>query len=556
MNKTHIQRQQASTILAAVRRCAPGRKSAALKNKLLVGLMALLLPICFTPHLKAQETKSEGIYIIFDASGSMWQKLADGDFKIAVAKQVLQEFMAGDFEGYQLAFRAYGHRSKGDCRDSELIVPFGEPASAVQKLQAFMQNVNPTGKTPIHYSLVQALNDFGDRSGNIILISDGEETCDADPCELVRAWKKKNVNLQVHVVGLGLQENARAAMQCISEASGTEYQDAASAAELADGLKKIKKQAVKAALILVGKDEDNQTVRIEGNLQQGGSDKFQVTSNARNFVDAGDYVLRAGVVTRNGNLYQPVSQAISVAEHGETVVELQIVRPPSVKATFVQKGKEVRGANVTAYQNDEEAFSFRWLDEVFVDPGTYEFRAKPNLENDLSVTASVEPGKRTDVVFNLVETVKVNFKMVASGSGIWFRQNYELWQDGIKKYDVHVHNGATVLPGTYELHLPDELTPYIAPGIVVTTAPQQSFEVTVPVGHFTVRYQNSDGSPAADKRCFVGRADGRRQYRESGQKYPLPPGTYYVVGWRGNYDRVVFEVAEGKDVEVILKEKP
>ncbi len=521
-------------------------------------VVAGVLLLCCMPIVQAEEEAPQGIYIIFDASGSMWQKLQDGAFKIAVAKQVLQDFMAGDFEGYELAFRAYGHRNKGDCRDSELIVPFGDPAGAVQQLQGFMEEVNPTGKTPIHYSLVQALNDFGERSGNIILISDGEETCDADPCELVKLWQKKNVNLKVHVVGLGLQENARLAMKCISDAAGTEYYDAASASELADGLKKIKEKAVLAALVIVGRDEAGEKLRIEGTLRQEGADRYQVTSNGRYRVEAGEYVLQAGVATRNGNLYQPVTKEISVAEVGETVVELDVVRPPSVKAKFLQQGKEVRGAHVTAYQNGEEAFSFRWMDETFADPGTYEFRSKPNAENDLSVTATVEHGKRTDVVFNLLHTVQANFKMVATGSGIWFRENYELWQDGAKKYNVHVHNGARVLPGTYDLRLTNTLTPYVAKGIVVTETPEQSFEIAVPVGHFTVRYQNSDGTLAADKRCFVapGADGGRSQYKNSGQKYPLVPGTYNVVGWRGEYDRVVFEIQEGKDIEVTLREKP
>ncbi len=513
---------------------------------------------CLPHNAIAQSNQPDAIYIIFDASGSMWQKLKDGTFKIDAAKQVLQEFVSGDLLDYQIAFRAYGHRNKGDCRDSELIIPFAEPSIAFGKLQAFMEKVNPTGKTPIHYSLMQTLDDFSDRRGNIILISDGEETCDADPCELVRAWQNKNVNLKVHVVGLGLEKKARLAMKCISDAAGTEYYDAGSVTELADGLKKIKKKAVRTALIIRGKDESGQKIRIQGTLRQDGIDKYQVTSNGRYRVEAGEYLLQAGVTTRNGNLYQPASKKISVAEDGNNVVELQVVRPPSVKAKFVQQGKEVRGAQVRVYQNGQEVFKFRWMDQVFVDPGSYEFRSNPNAENELAVTATVEHGKRVDVVFNLIHTVKAHFKMVASGSGIRFRENYQLWQDGIKKYNVHVNNGAVVLPGTYVLRLTNKLSPYTARGIIITDAAKQNFEIEVPVGHFTVRYQNSDGTPAANKRCFVApSAEGdNSHHKNSGQKYPLIPGTYNVVGWRGEYDRVVFKIVQGEDVEVILKEKP
>ena len=141
----------------------------------------------------AQDAPPNGIYIIFDASGSMWGELPDKSRKVTVAKQVLQDFVAGDFEGYDLALRAYGHRRKGDCRDSELVVPFGPPEQAIDRVKTFAAALNPLGKTPISYSLRQALDDFGDRPGQIILISDGIETCDEDPCALVQAWREKNV---------------------------------------------------------------------------------------------------------------------------------------------------------------------------------------------------------------------------------------------------------------------------------------------------------------------------------------------------------------------------
>ena len=90
-------------------------------------LVVLLLACCcliWTPHDSAAQDK-DGIYIIVDASGSMWGALPDKSRKVTVAKQVLEDFVAGDFEGYDLALRAYGHRRKGDCSDTELVAPFG-----------------------------------------------------------------------------------------------------------------------------------------------------------------------------------------------------------------------------------------------------------------------------------------------------------------------------------------------------------------------------------------------------------------------------------------------
>ncbi|MCP5050876.1 MAG: hypothetical protein GY940_27170, partial [bacterium] len=499
---------------------------------------------------------ADAIYIIFDASGSMWQKLPDNSFKIEVAKKVLLNFAAGDFQGYDLAFRAYGHRRKGDCKDSQLIAPFGSPGKVAAAMKAFLKTDNPKGKTPISFSLREALKDFGGRSGEIILISDGIETCDEDPCALIREWRKKNVSINVHVVGFGLDKKSKTALKCISEAAGTKYRDANSAKELATGLSEIQKKATAPVFILKGVDKSGKTLKTDGTLSVNGSPKYRVASHIRNHVAPGKYLLTAGIKTANGNLYRPVTQTVTVKETGVTTARVTVSIPPSVKVKFTDRGKTKRGSQVTAYQKGKEVFKFRWIDEVYVDEGTYEFRANPTPENRLSLSESLGAGDHKEIVFKMVHTVHVKIKMVASGSGTWFRQNYELWQQGQKKYRVHARNGARILPGTYDLHLTDRLTPYVKPGLVVTDKAEQAFKITVPVGHVKVIYQSADGSPDKDKRCFIGRGPtGSGIYKSSGQNIPLTAGTYNVVGWRGKYDRVVFTVKEGEDQEVILRAK-
>ena len=116
-------------------------------------LFVLILAFCclaVLPRHSAAQDK-DGIYIIFDASGSMWGELPDKSRKVTVAKQVLEDFVAGDFEGYDLALRAYGHRRKGDCSDTELVAPFGAPEQVIDKVKAFTKDLNPLGKTPISH---------------------------------------------------------------------------------------------------------------------------------------------------------------------------------------------------------------------------------------------------------------------------------------------------------------------------------------------------------------------------------------------------------------------
>ncbi len=516
-------------------------------------------------------TNTPGVYVILDGSGSMWGQLPDGTHKITAAKEVVRGFTAGDYEGRELAFRVYGHRRKGDCSDSELVVPFADPSTAISRMATFAEGVNPKGKTPISRSLRAALADFGERSGEIILISDGIETCDEDPCSLVREWRARNVDIRVHVIGLGLEDKERTAMECIAEAAGTEYRDAQSAAELAAGLKEIQEASVEASdavkpewqvLDILATNAAGEKMRVQGTARWGDGESVEVSSNGHNKVPPGEVEITVGVRTWNGNLYQPVTQTTIVAPTSDTDFEVVVPEPPSVKARFIEAGEEHRGASVSAYQGGKEVLRFRAKDRAYVDPGTYEFHSQPNSDNALVVSETFADGDHKEILFELATTVRAKFKMVAAGSGIEFRSNFELWQDGERKYKVHRSNGVQALPGAYDLHLPLRLTPYIQRGVVLTEEKNQEFQFEVPAGHVTVRYQNADGSPMEDKRCFLSRKDENGKWvkdkiSHTGQVIPLVPGEYRLEGWShlGSFDLIFFEIGVGEEKELILRDQ-
>ena len=513
-------------------------------------LSCLSLVLC-SAMLVAQE--SPGVYVIFDGSGSMWGALDDGTRKIAAARDVLNTFAKGDFEGKQLALRAYGHRREGDCDDSELVIPFSKPDSFAVQMADFLATVNPKGKTPITRSLQQALEDIGSREGEIILITDGIETCDRDPCELMRDWAEKGIAIRVHVVGFGVDERAKTALQCIATAAGTTYRDAGNADQLAAGLAEINRETSRPSVRLQGRDADGKPVPVEGILSRAGEEGRPVDSNSWHPFEEGNYDLLAGVRTRNGTLFQAVRRQVTVKGQGRTLLPVTVVLPPQVRALFTQAGLAQRGSLISVHQGEKQLFRFRPADTIYMEPGTYAFRAKPNDDNDLAITAEIVGGLN-EIHFELAKTVKVVFKMLASGSGQHLRHNLELWQDNELRYKVHVHNGARVRPGIYELRMPHKLTPFNLEDQVITDQADQKYEIRVPVGHVTFVYQDQAGNREKDKRCFVGRgAEGKGHFQNAGRKIPLVPGTYNVTGWRGNYQRVVFEVVEGDDREIILR---
>ncbi|MCH9648220.1 MAG: hypothetical protein K0U98_08275 [Deltaproteobacteria bacterium] len=519
--------------------------------------------------LAAEETP--GVYVILDGSGSMWGQLEDGTHKITAAREVVKGFVAEDYAGRELALRVYGHRREGDCSDTELVVPFSTPEAAISQMRTFADGVNPKGKTPISRSLRAALADFGDRPGELILISDGIETCDEDPCALVREWQGKNVQIRVHVVGLGLEDKERLAMQCISDAAGTEYRDVGSADELAAGLREIQ-QSTSApdsangsewrVLDILATNEAGEQMRVQGTARQEGGEPFEVSSNGHNTVPEGEFEVTVGVRTRNGTLYKPVTRTVKVEGDGATKLNMVVPEPPSVRARFVEAGEAHKGAHVTAYQEDKEVLGFRAKDRAYLEPGTYEFRSQPNADNDLAVKETFADGDHKEILFELAATVRVKITMVSAGSDIEFRSNFELWQNGEKKYGVHRHNGVQALPGTYDLRLPLYLTPHEHPGLVVTTEAVQEHRIVVPVGHLTVRYQNADGSAGEDGRCWVERKDEKGKWVKdrtstSGVRIPLVGGEYRLKGWSrfGDFDEVFFEMAVGEEKELILRSK-
>ena len=110
------------------------------------------------------------LLVVYDSSNSMWGELADGSRKYEAGRSALSTFLASELEGRLVGFRAYGHRDKTDCRDSELIVPFSNPDIAKAEIKSAVDGIRPTGKTPITHSLREALNDFDGKSGDILLI--------------------------------------------------------------------------------------------------------------------------------------------------------------------------------------------------------------------------------------------------------------------------------------------------------------------------------------------------------------------------------------------------
>src|SRR5690606_35372750 len=73
----------------------------------------------------------------------------------------------------------------------------------------------------------------------VVLISDGVETCNADPCALSAQLAKQGVKFTPHVVGFDLEDEAHASLSCIAENTGGVFVPASNADELHDALDQV-----------------------------------------------------------------------------------------------------------------------------------------------------------------------------------------------------------------------------------------------------------------------------------------------------------------------------
>jgi hypothetical protein len=414
------------------------------------------------------------LYIVYDSSNSMWGELSDGSRKYEAGRVALDALLGSALDRERLAFRAYGHRRPGDCADTELIVAPTDPSAAGKKIGEAVNAMRPTGKTPITASLRAGLKDIGEQEGDILLISDGIETCDIDPCALMEEWQEKNVPIRVHVVGVGLNDIERKAMSCVATTSGGSYFDAGSEAELVEALNKASSvvEAAPAAaepdqayvLELNGRDETGRQFVIQGDLLKDGKSVQTVSSIGRNPVEIpGGYVVKAGVLLQDGSIYKPVTAKVIIDKPGKpAVLDLKVVRPAIVSASFAEDGEAHRGALVTAYRNGKKAFSFRPFDEALARPGNYEFRSNPNQDNVLRVPAGLVEGEHKIVDFDLQKTVKFHIEFRGPG-GERVRKNSSLSRGGKKIYFVHARNGGRAVPGSYDLNMDDRKTPLPKP---------------------------------------------------------------------------------------------
>lgn len=171
----------------------------------------------------AQPTR---ILFILDASGSMNARWEDGT-RWEIATKILSntlDSLEKTTAPPEVALRVYGHQHSFPpqvCNDTKLEVAFH--TTSYRHIRNKLKSLRAKGTTPIAYSLEQAANDFPTEAGRniIILLTDGKEECDGDPCKISQMIQEKGISIRPYIIGMGMENDDMNALNCIGKTFNT-----------------------------------------------------------------------------------------------------------------------------------------------------------------------------------------------------------------------------------------------------------------------------------------------------------------------------------------------
>lgn len=192
--------------------------------------------------------KTINLELIVDSSGSMAAETDTGNLRIDSAKTVLTEVISTipEVEGVNVGFRVYGHEGDNteegraeSCRSSELLVPMD--GVDVPALTEQVNELQPVGWTPLGFSLEEAAKDFEEPASDdvvnaIVMVTDGLETCDADPVAIASELRASDAGIITHVIGFGTKPEELDILSGIAEAGDGQLLGSNNAGQLMSAL--------------------------------------------------------------------------------------------------------------------------------------------------------------------------------------------------------------------------------------------------------------------------------------------------------------------------------
>lgn len=339
--------------------------------------------------------------LVLDASGSMWGQI-EGEAKITIAKRVLGDLLKDLPAERRLGLIAYGHNRKGDCSDIEELAAVGAERSAIASA---VEGLNPKGKTPMADSIKLAADKlkYTEEKATVILVSDGIETCEPDPCGVAAALEQAGVDLTVHVVGFDVtEENHAAQLRCIAENTGGTFVSASDAGELSQALEETVAAApevvTETKVRLRATELEGGPVIEEGLVwtitpRQGGDPVFH--QEGAGVVDA---VVAPGAydisVERPSDGLKGRQEAVVIRENSWKTVTIALTFPVEATVTPDPAGEAMAGTNILVHwTGPDRKGDYITIVEKGADNGKYGAYAYTRQGDPAEIRMPVEPGE-------------------------------------------------------------------------------------------------------------------------------------------------------------------
>ncbi len=192
---------------------------------------------------QAAPTQSN-ILLVIDESGSMGE-LVGGISKIDLAKDAIRNFLKSVEPNVSVGIMVYGNKGSNSpsdkplsCSSAELIAPIGSVNSS--NAETYIAPMKAVGWTPMGLAIRDGKNAFAGKEGQknqIILVTDGDETCDSNPAGAASEAKASPYAIRVDVIGFAVKASEQSLLQAISQNGGGLFSVATNGDELLNQIK-------------------------------------------------------------------------------------------------------------------------------------------------------------------------------------------------------------------------------------------------------------------------------------------------------------------------------
>lgn len=198
--------------------------------------------------------EQRNLLIILDASSSMRSRTRKGGKRMDEAKAALQTYIQKLSKNTNVGLLVYsGRKATGErCQRLNLV----QPVQRLNKkaLKESITQVKEKGLTPMAMAIERAAAILKQRKGQdneVILISDGHESCGGNPIDAIYKLKNSPAKPRITVIGFGVRGRTKKQLECMAKVTGGKYHGVDSGSDLELALAETFKQLSKLYDVMV-----------------------------------------------------------------------------------------------------------------------------------------------------------------------------------------------------------------------------------------------------------------------------------------------------------------